>query len=333
MPFFVCSYQIRFSFKSTEIVQNLKVEFTFFIMSLISIRQLVQLKQTNLQSRLAITALEAKFECQLLLQHILNKNLAWLIAHENDVLPAEVNELFFILFNRRLNGEPIAYILGYREFYGLLLKVSTDTLIPRPDTETLVDAVTTQLLSQTNNLHDAKQSTPILDLGTGTGAIALAIAKNFPFTTVTAVDSSQAALNIAVENAQNLTIQNVQFLLSDWFKELTGKKFDFIVSNPPYIEKGDEHLQQGDLRFEPISALASGQDGLDDISQIIAHAPPHLNTNGWLMLEHGYNQAVSVASLFKQAGFLHISHVLDINGIKRVTIGQLNTSIEQKKLA
>lgn len=297
-------------------------------MSSNSIRKLIQLNQVNLQSSLAITASEAKFEIQLLLQHVLNKSLAWLIAHENDVLPVEMNELFFTCFNRRLNGEPIAYILGYREFYGLLLKVSFDTLIPRPDTETLVNAVTTQLLSKTNNLADAKQSALILDLGTGTGAIALAIAKNCPFTTLTAVDSSQAALNIAIENARNLTIQNVQFLLSDWFKELNGKKFDFIVSNPPYIEDGDEHLQQGDLRFEPISALASGEDGLDDIRQIIADAPPHLNINGWLMLEHGYNQAESVAILLKQAGFSSVSHVLDLNGIKRVTIGQLNTLIE-----
>ena len=254
-------------------------------------------------------------EAQLLLQHALKVNRAWLIAHENDALEANIHEVFEALLSRRLNGEPIAYILGTREFYGLNLKVTTDTLIPRPDTETLVEAALAKISHQ--------EKSQILDLGTGTGAIALAIAKYRPQAHVTALDASQAALNIAIENAQNLNISNVKFILSDWFNALNTEKFDVIVSNPPYIEAADAHLKQGDLRFEPVSALASGEDGLDAIRRIITRAPQHLNPDGWLMLEHGYNQASKVAALLEQAGFSDIGHVKDLSGIDRVTIGRL----------
>ena len=151
----------------------------------------------------------------------------------------------------------------------------------------------------------------------------MAIAKHRPQAQVTAVDASQAALNIAIENAQNLNLPNVKFILSDWFRALINEKFDLIVSNPPYIEANDAHLKQGDLRFEPISALASGADGLDAIRHIIKDAPLHLNSHGWLMLEHGYNQASKVAALLKQAAFSDISHAKDLSGIDRVTIGRL----------
>ena len=163
----------------------------------------------------------------------------------------------------------------------------------------------------------------ILDLGTGTGAIALAIAKHRPQANITALDASQAALDIAIENAQSLNITNVKFILSDWFSALENEKFGIIVSNPPYIEANDAHLNQGDLRFEPLSALASGADGLDAIRKIIQQVPQHLNPHGWLMLEHGYNQANKVATLLKQAGFSEISHVQDLACIERVTIGRL----------
>ena len=296
---------------------------------------------------------EAALEAQLLLQHILNVNRAWLIAHENDALEANIYAVFEALLNRRLNGEPMAYILGSREFYGLKLKVTPDTLIPRPDTETLVETALTKIAlpvtpspqpSPSGGEGVTKLSDPaasprplwerarerggknitILDLGTGTGAIALAIAKHRPQAHVTALDASQAALDIAIENAQYLNILNVKFIFSDWFSALNTEKFDVIVSNPPYIEAADAHLKQGDLRFEPISALASGEDGLDDIRAIISQAPQHLNPYGWLMLEHGYNQAESVATLLKQAGFSEIDHVKDLAGINRVTLGQLN---------
>ena len=162
----------------------------------------------------------------------------------------------------------------------------------------------------------------ILDLGTGTGAIALAIAKQRPHTHVTALDASQAALGIAIENSQNLNITNIKFILSDWFSAIKDEKFDVIVSNPPYIEANDAHLKQGDLRFEPLSALASGNDGLDAIRAIINQAPQHLNPHGCLMLEHGYNQSEAVASLLKQAGFSEIETLKDLGGNDRVTIGR-----------
>lgn len=258
---------------------------------------------------------EASLEAQFLLQHLLNVNRAWLIAHENDSIEEQACSEFEALLKRRLNGEPIAYILGEREFYGLKLKVTPDTLIPRQDTETLVEAALAKI--------PTNQSSNILDLGTGTGAIALAIAKNRPKSLITAVDASKVALAVAQGNAQNLNFQNTTFTFSNWFDALQNKTFDVIVSNPPYIEDQDPHLSQGDLRFEPTSALASGKDGLDDIRQIIQQAPAHLNTNGWLMLEHGYNQATAVAALLKKTGFIDIDHALDLAGIQRVTLGQI----------
>jgi release factor glutamine methyltransferase len=262
---------------------------------------------------------EAKSEAQLLLQSLLKVNRAWLISHQNDALQPNTHAAYRALINRRVNGEPIAYILGVREFYGLNLRVTPATLIPRPDTETLVEAALAKIPLQ--------KDLSICDLGTGSGAIALAIARHRPQACVLALDASQAALDVAIENAQILKILNVDFVLSDWFSALSQKdnlqKFDLIVSNPPYIEANDGHLSQGDLRFEPISALASGQDGLDDIRKIIKQAPQHLNPQGWLLLEHGYNQAEPVADLMKQAGYCEISHAHDLPGIHRVTFGRL----------
>ncbi|HSI25544.1 MAG TPA: peptide chain release factor N(5)-glutamine methyltransferase [Methylotenera sp.] len=260
-----------------------------------------------------VNSSEAKLEAQLLLKNLLNVNRAWLISHQNDALEANINEAYRVLINRRLNGEPIAYILGAREFYGLNLKVTPATLIPRPDTETLVDAALAKIPLQ--------KKLNICDLGTGSGAIALAIAKHRPQAFVLALDASQVALDIAIENAQSLGIANLKFILSDWFNALKNEKFDIIVSNPPYIEADDALLSLGDLRFEPLSALASGQDGLDDIRSIISQAPQHLNPHGWLLLEHGYNQAEKVAALLKQAGFNQISQAQDLAGIERVTLG------------
>ena len=288
-------------------------------MQSITIKQLIQRDLTRLTSQLNLNYNEAKFELLLLLQHAFKVNHAWLITHEGDVLQANSQAAFEALLKRRLTGEPIAYILGRREFYGLNLKVTPDTLIPRADTETLVQAALAKISPQ--------EKSQILDLGTGTGAIALAIAKHCPQTLVMALDASQAALNIAIENAQNLDITNINFILSDWFSALSQdnnkQKFDVIVSNPPYIETNDSHLKQGDLRFEPQSALTSGADGLDAIRAIITQAPQHLNPHGWLLLEHGYNQASKVADLLKQAGFRETSHCQDLAGIVRITIGKL----------
>ena len=249
---------------------------------------------------------------------MLQRDRAWLIAHESDALEANIHAAFEASVKRRVEGEPIAYILGHREFYGLDLKVTPATLIPRPDTEVLVEAALAKIPSD--------QSTRVLDLGTGTGAIALAIATHRPDASVTAVDVSPDALAIAHENAQRLRIANVRFVLSDWFEALRAggnpEKYDVIASNPPYIVAGDRHLSQGDLRFEPLSALASGNDGLDDIRRIIADAALHLSADGFLLLEHGYDQAAAVAARLSGAGYAEIHHHLDLGGINRVTEGR-----------
>lgn len=262
---------------------------------------------------------DARMEAQLLLQHAFYVNRAWLISHAEDLATPEQQQVFEALLQRRLNGEPIAHILGSREFYGLPLKVTADTLIPRPDTETLVEASLEKIPKTTQ--------AQVLDLGTGTGAIALAIAKHCPQAHVTAVDFSENTLSVAHENAEKLAIPNVSFLHSDWFSALNNQQFDVIVSNPPYIAENDPHLSQGDVRFEPKSALTSGADGLDDIRQIIASAPQYLRPNGWLMLEHGYDQAQEVAELLAQVQFCQIGHRLDLAGIQRVTFGMVSPMI------
>ena len=269
----------------------------------------------SIQNRLGLALLEASFEANLLCQQVLNVNRAWLISHESDALEANQQDGFEALLQRRLNGEPMAYILGSRDFYGLQLKTTPATLIPRPDTETLVEAALAKI-PQNASLN-------ILDLGTGTGAVALAIASQRPQTKVIAVDASLEALKVATENAQSLNLSNVRLIESNWFSALGSEKFDVIVSNPPYIAKDDEHLKQGDLRFEPLSALASGVDGLDDIRKIIQDAPDYLNPNGWLMLEHGYNQADAVAGLLNARGFSKVAHAKDIAGTLRVTFGAI----------
>jgi release factor glutamine methyltransferase len=269
--------------------------------------------QLNLSQGLSIDIDEAGVDVRLLMQQVLNVNHAWLISHANDILAAEQMNAFNAILQRRLAGEPMAYILGQREFYGLDLKTTNATLIPRPDTETLVEAALAKIPV------DKKFS--VLDLGTGTGAIALAIASKRPLVNITAVDFSDEALKVAEENAKALKLNHVGFMQSNWFNALANHHFDLIVSNPPYIAKDDVHLNQGDLRFEPISALASGADGLDDIRIIVKQAPQYLNRNGWLMLEHGYDQAAAVASLLSERGFTQVSHSLDLAGIQRVTIG------------
>ena len=257
---------------------------------------------------------EARLEAQLLLQTALNVDRAWLISHENDALQPNIHAEFQASLLRRLQGEPIAYILGYREFFGLELIVTPATLIPRPDTETLVEAALAKLSKDKPHL--------VLDLGTGSGAIALAIAQNRPQANVIAVDASISALEIAKKNAQHLNISNIQFQESNWFDVLEHERFNVIVSNPPYIEENDTHLKQGDLRFEPITALASGTDGLNDIRQIIANCLVYLNPQGWLMLEHGYQQAEIVADLMANTGLVDIATIQDLGGNDRVTIGR-----------
>lgn len=258
---------------------------------------------------------EAAMEAQLLLRHALgNVTRAWLIAHDEQALTPTQVATFDNLITRRAQGEPVAYLLGQREFFGHALKVTPDVLIPRPDTETLVEAALEKI--------PAQRPCQILDLGTGSGAIAIAIALARPQAQVTAVDRSAAAIAIARENASLLGATNLAILQSDWMAGLGEARFDLIVSNPPYISEQDAHLSQGDLRFEPRSALASGQDGLNDIRAILTQAPDQLTAGGWLMFEHGYDQAAQVAALLQAAGFEEVNHRADLAGIQRVTLGR-----------
>jgi release factor glutamine methyltransferase len=219
------------------------------------------------------------------------------------------------LINRRINGEPVAYITGRRGFWSFDLQVTPDTLIPRPETELLVELALAYI--------HPNLASQVLDLGTGTGAIALAIAHERPNAHVLAVDYSEAALAVAKNNATELKIRNIEFIQSDWYSNIVSQRVDVIVSNPPYIEAADVHLQQGDLRFEPVQALTSGTDGLDAIRIIIAGAKNHLNPHAWLMIEHGWNQAEAVRNLFAQSGFVEISTEQDLGNRDRVTMGRL----------
>jgi release factor glutamine methyltransferase len=279
-----------------------------------SVRDTWTQAQHQLANQLNLEPSEARLEAQLLLQTAAKVDRAWLISHENEALEANIHAEFQALLTRRLQGEPIAHILGHREFYGLDLTVTADTLIPRPDTETLVEAALEKIPENVNR--------SILDLGTGTGAIALAIAKNRPQAEVVGVDASQAALKIAQQNAKKLGIANVQFITGNWFDNLADERFNVIVSNPPYIAQDDIHLSQGDLRFEPLSALASGADGLDDIRHIVANCLIYLKPQGWLMLEHGYDQAEAVADMMADTGLVDISTLKDLGGNDRVTMGK-----------
>ena len=255
----------------------------------------------------------ARIEIQCLLQKVLNVQRAFLLAHpERELNSAEIN-LYNNLLQRRLQGEPIAYILGEREFFGLNFKVTPATLIPRPDTELLVEMAIERIT--------VPEHCTVLDLGTGTGAVALAIAWDCPQAAVLACDNSPAALAVARENARELGIANVSFVSSDWFSGLGEQRFSLIVSNPPYIAAGDPHLSSGDVRFEPAAALISGADGLDDIRRIVSSSSSHLHPGGWLLLEHGYNQAQQVRDLLQQHEFEDIFTSFDLSGIERVSGG------------
>ncbi|CAH1385868.1 peptide chain release factor N(5)-glutamine methyltransferase [Candidatus Nitrotoga sp. M5] len=268
-----------------------------------------------LTETLAITPSSARIEIQCLLRQVLNVTRAWLLAH-SEYCPNETElTRYRELLQRRLRGEPVAYLLGEREFFGLNFKVTPATLIPRPETELLVELVLPSISQQ--------GLCRVLDLGTGSGAIALALAHARPDVEVLGCDSSTMALMVAQANAQQLAIANVVFKHSEWFAAFTAQKFNIIVSNPPYIAAGDPHLAQGDLRFEPRSALVSGSDGLHDIRYIVAHAPDYLESGGWLFLEHGYDQATQVRELMQQAGFDAVFSACDLAGIERVSCGRI----------
>lgn len=278
-----------------------------------NIQAILQNHGKRLEAALNLDSSSARIEVQCLLQAVLQVNRAWLLTYPEKSLDADQYARYMALFERRLSGEPVAYLLGEREFYGLNFRVSPATLIPRPDTELLVELALQRIPQQ--------GAYRVLDLGTGSGAIALSIADARPNAEVVAIDASSDALEVAQFNAQRLALNNVRMLRSDWFSALHGERFDIIVSNPPYIAAGDAHLSQGDVRFEPPCALASGTDGLDDIRRITAQAQAHLNMNGWIMFEHGYNQAAQVRILLQQAGFAKVFSAQDLAGIDRVSGG------------
>jgi len=259
----------------------------------------------------AANQLADRLEAEVLLVHALGKPRSWLIAHATDVLePAQV-DAFQALVRRRRQGEPVAYITGCRGFWSLELEVTRATLIPRPETELLVELALERLPA------DAQ----VADLGTGSGAIALAIAHERPDAQVTATDASADALAVARRNAAKHGLARVRFLHGDWLAPLTGQRFHMVVSNPPYIESADPHLQQGDLRFEPATALASGVDGLDDIRRIVEGARKHLQPGGWLLMEHGWNQGEAVRAVLQAAGYGDVFTSQDLEQRDRVSGG------------
>lgn len=254
-----------------------------------------------------------RLDAEVLLMHVLGVTRAQLLARGEQDLSDVQLQAFQTLITRRQIGEPIAYIIGYREFWSLTFAVTRDTLIPRPETELLVELAL--------NKFPADQAISVADLGTGCGAIALAIAYERSVWQVMAIDRVAEVLSVAKYNAKHLQIDNVEFCLGNWCDALGSKQYQLIVSNPPYIRNNDEHLLQGDVRFEPHTALAAGEDGLQDLQGIIACAGKNLLPKGWLLLEHGFDQAEAVRELMLARGFQAIVSYQDLSGKDRVTIG------------
>lgn len=248
-----------------------------------------------------------------LLAHVLGQAPAWLYAHGDDEIDAATHARFDDLVSRRMAGEPVAYLTGRRGFWRFDLLVTPDTLIPRPETELLVELA----LARLPESHASR----IADLGTGSGAIALALAHGRPHAQVVATDASEAALVVARSNAVTLGLANIEFRHGDWLSPLASERFDIIVSNPPYIASADPHLTQGDLRHEPASALASGEDGLDAIRVIVRDAPAHLVTGGWLVLEHGWQQGDAVRAVLVDAGYVEVTTTPDLESRDRISSG------------
>ncbi|WP_095099907.1 peptide chain release factor N(5)-glutamine methyltransferase [Pseudomonas sp. Irchel 3A5] len=257
----------------------------------------------------------ARLDAELLLAAALGKPRSFLHTWPERIVSSEAALTFASHLQRRRTGEPVAYILGQQGFWKLDLDVAPHTLIPRPETEMLVEAAL--------ELVPAFAPTRVLDLGTGTGAIALALASERPVWQVTAVDRVLEAVALAERNRQRLHLDNAKVLSSHWFSALEGQRFDLIISNPPYIAAEDPHLAAGDVRFEPSSALVAGSDGLDDLRMIIEQAPNYLNDDGWLLLEHGYDQGAAVRDLLSRHGFEKIQTRRDLGDHERITFGRL----------
>lgn len=277
----------------------------------------MNIKQAMQQANreLADNSSSALFDAQVLLSHTLQCNSAHLIAWPEK----ELNEVqaadFQKLIEQRRQGLPVAHLTGQREFWSLNFFVNNSTLIPRPETETLVEFI----LETFGN----KKNLKLLDMGTGTGAIAIAIASEKPEWKIFASDVSSDAISLARKNSEHLKTDNTTFIESDWFKNINTVDFNIIISNPPYIANDDPHLKQGDVRFEPDSALTAGKSGMDDIEILCAQANSHLTKEGWLIVEHGYNQKQIVADCFTKNNFTNISQRLDLSGNTRMTAGKV----------
>ena len=255
----------------------------------------------------------ARLDAEVLLAHQLGKGRAWLLAHPERVLADTESRGFFRQVEERAAGMPVAYLVGLREFWSMRLKVTPDVLIPRPETELLVE----------QGLAVLPAGIPrILELGTGCGAIALALARERPESRITAVDRSRPAIEVARQNAARLGVSNVRLLVSDWFSALAGERFDLVLSNPPYVDANDPCLL-GELRHEPADALVAGEDGLADLGTVAGSAPGFLVPGGHLLLEHGHEQAAAVAGMLGDAGFTRVATVHDLAGLPRVTRGRL----------
>lgn len=265
--------------------------------------------------RLTFVSDTAQLDAQLLLAHVLEVSTSYFYTWPDKTVESANIERFDVLLVRRERGEPIAYLLGHQAFWSVDLEVAPCTLIPRADTERLVEVALSVL--------DINRANRILDLGTGTGAIALALAAELPNANVVGVDLIEDAVALAKRNASRNRISNVRFVQSSWFDALgTSESFDLIVSNPPYIDSNDEHLSQGDVRFEPKSALVAEKQGMADIEHIIQQAPDYMAPNAYLVFEHGYDQALAVQQRLREAGFVSIESFQDLGGNDRVTIGQ-----------
>ncbi|HSS47153.1 MAG TPA: peptide chain release factor N(5)-glutamine methyltransferase [Burkholderiales bacterium] len=261
-------------------------------------------------------------DANLLLQAALGVDRAYLVAHHDQILSPRETTLFEELVQRRVTGEPTAYILGEREFYGLIFKIAPVVLIPRPETELLIELALERMPQE--------QSCKVLELGTGSGNIAVILARHRPLACITATDCSEGALAVARQNAETLLgAENrcIVFKKSDWFDALDGETYDLIISNPPYVASGDAHLRQGDVPFEPRQALSGGADGLDCIRRIIRGASSRLRAGSWLLFEHGYDQAHACLELLAQSGFTRLSCSKDLAGIPRVSGGQIDGGV------
>ncbi|HEV2321196.1 MAG TPA: peptide chain release factor N(5)-glutamine methyltransferase [Gammaproteobacteria bacterium] len=264
-------------------------------------------------TELAAASPAPRLDAELLLAHALGKRRSYLRAYPEKHLDAPALQAFRRLLAARKGGEPIAYLTSKREFWSLPLKVTPATLIPRHETELLVELA----------LQRIPQSAAwrLLDLGTGSGAVALALACERPHCRITATDLSMAALAVAADNTADLGFGNVELLTGDWFAPLGERRFHLIVSNPPYVREDDPHLRMGDVRFEPRSALTAGSDGLRDLSRIIASAPSYLEQGAWILLEHGHDQGAAVRALLSEHGFRDVATSRDMQGVERVSGG------------